>query len=208
MNQQASEQVPEDERSDADEGGEDEQQSSAPAEDEIPAGRYTGTCTGELQFGNSGDNGTETMAVEIQMPDGDRTVWSTLYFSQAAKEMSKAKLKACGWSGKGNVAEQIRGKSVKFSIKYEEYQGDRKMKVNIFDGNGGFKFKNEMSESARDQFLASLEEDEGPGAAPSSPGPAKAGGKGGYPKDWDKNKAPTAPAKKAGGFSLKRPAAE
>ncbi len=142
--------------------------------EELLPGNYTGLCTGEVKYGR-GEKG-EQVALELQMPDGETYVWSILYFSPLARERSIAKLKACGWTGKGDIGSQVKEHPVRFQIKFEMYaktpdaEPERKIKVDIFDGAGGFKIKNEMTDSERDNFIASLT---GSGDARS------------YPAEWD-----------------------
>lgn len=154
----------------------------------IPAGNYDGVCTGEVQYGQS-SNGVDQVGVEVEIsiPRGEGAfepsrVTSILYFSSNAKPYSLSKLKACGWSGSGDIAPQIKGKPCRIGIKYEPYtnpetdETKQTMKVNIFDGGGGITFQKPMSDSQKSNFLATLSQ----GAS----APTQAGG---YPASWDQN---------------------
>lgn len=161
-------------------------------------GYHDGICTGDVQVGYS-SNGTEQVAIGIQLKGGPGdgfTVTSVLYFTADAKDMSIEKLKACGWSGKGMLDAQIKGHPVRVGISYDEYQGKVTMKVNIVDGNRGFKMKNLMTDSAKSDFFARLEAE--------ASAPPKEEQKG-YPADWDKPKEgpPVAAAGGRKGFSLR-----
>lgn len=162
----------------------------------LAAGNYDMICTGEVQYGQS-NNGTDQVGIELDI--GGVVVTSILYFSPGAKPFSLTKLKACGWSGNGDIGSQIKGNTVKGRVKYEEYKTDQgelktSMKVDIFDGGGGIVFQKPMSDSQKASFLTGLAQ-----GAPAAPA-------GGYPSTWDSGSASTpatAPnGPKAGSFSL------
>jgi hypothetical protein len=176
------------------------QNQNPPAKKLLAAGIYDMLCTGEVQYGTS-TAGFDEVAVQVEVED--RRLTAKMYFSPSSEAFSRAKLKACGYSGTGDIGPQIKGHVVKGSIKHDTYQdkttGEMKvsMKVNIFDGEGGgVQVQKPMSDSQKANFLARLAT---PGAPP---GPG-----GGYPPAWDAKTAPTvsnggAPAAKTGSFSL------
>lgn len=159
-------------------------------EERIPAGfhnvRGVGG-SGQMGFATSG---TEQVSVEVEFVElADKPRGTTfLYFSEKAEVDSVKKLKAMGWDG-GDGLDGIDKNIVRASVKYEEYQGKRRMKIDIFAG-GRFEMKNQMNDQQKRGFFARLREvDKRQGAAPAAGGGSGAGGKG-YPADWDKKGKP------------------
>jgi len=147
-------------------------------------GDYDGTLTGEVEYGRSASGGHQ-IAIEVQLEH--ETVWSVLAFAGKAHSISLSKLRACGYAKPGEIGPQIKGNPVRVRVSYHDWENDegdtkRIMDVNILDGAGRFKFRNEMSDSDKDTFLRSL-----------------AGNDSGYPPDWDEVPA------QAGSFSLNKP---
>lgn len=155
-------------------------------EQTLVEGFYNAVCTGEVKYGAT-DKGTKQVGVELKVEG--KSVWAILYFSDKAKEFSIDKLKACGWDGVGAIEPQIKGNAVRAGIKYEEYEGKLRMKVDIFTGGGGFKFKGEMDDGTKADFMKELRAMAG-GGAPS------------YPKDWDAVKPEATGAEPRKPFSL------
>lgn len=156
----------------------------------LAEGYYDAVCTGEVQFGHS-SKGTEQVGIGLMVDD--TFVTSILYFSDAAKQASIDKLKACGWSGSGIIADQIKGKTVRVGVKYEEYEGKMQLRVSIFDRSGGMQFQNKMDAQKQASFMKELEA--AAKVAPTAKKPA-----GGYPADWDKPGKPTTQG--GSGFSI------
>jgi len=162
----------------------------------FPAGSYDAVCTGEVQYGTTSNGNDQIgLSLEVHGPEGFEAFFCTalLYFSPNAKQMSIAKLKACGWSGSGDIGPQIQGKPCRVGISYEEYKGEQKMKVNIYDRPPGIKFDKPMDEQQKSKFLASL--------AASAGGPTKPTNNG-YPPGWDDPIGPPADAPPKGRLSL------
>ena len=146
---------------------------------QFPAGSYDAVCTGDVQYGTT-SNGNDQVGIglEVHGPEGFEAFMCTaiLYFSPNSKQMSIDKLKACGWNGSGDIGEQIKGKPCRIGVKYEEYNGEQKMKVNIYDRSPGIKFDKPMDAAAKTRFLTSL--------SAAAGGPTKAADNG-YPPGWD-----------------------
>lgn len=181
----------------------EQQQQQGAAQDLIPAGNCDAVCTGEVQYGES-SKGTEQIGVGLEI--GGHLATAILYFSAEATQYSIPKLKACGWSGSGDIGPQIKGKRCRVSVKYENYtnpetgETSRNMKINIFDGNGGMKFEKPMDEQRKSRFLTSLAQKAAGSGAPQQVG--------GYPPSWDQSgpgpaaTAPQQPQAPTGRFSL------
>ena len=144
----------------------------------IEAGLYVGkVISGE--FGENKD-GTNVEAV-IQMQLIDRadggpslefplTCSIVLHFSEKAKPFSVEKLKAIGWEG-GDLEFARCSNEVTVAVRYEEWQGEQKMKCDILYGGGSIKAR-PIDPAKKRAFAASL-------AASMGATPAKASGLGG-----------------------------
>lgn len=155
-------------------------------QNQLTEGFYNAVCTGEVKYGAT-DKGTKQVGVELKIET--TAVWAILYFSEKAKEFSIDKLRACGWDGVGAIEPQIKGQTVRAGIKYEEFEGKLRMKVDIFTGGGGFKFKAEMDDGTKADFMKELR------AMAGDTKPA-------YPKGWDDVKPEATNAEPRKPFSL------
>jgi hypothetical protein len=100
----------------------------------IAAGVYRGRAVaGSEQYGTT-NNGTDQIAIDLDL-DGGHRVSTFLYFSDKAAKYSIQRLRSLGWQGSdlSNLV-GIDANDVDVEIKYEEYQGELKMKVNIVAG--------------------------------------------------------------------------
>jgi len=150
----------------------------------IEEGVYKGRgIEGSAQQGVT-SNGTEQVALDIEIPALGRAVTTFLYFSDNAAPYSLERLRALGWEGGDDPSfPGISKNEVDVSIKYENYQGEDKLKVEIVTGGGRVVLKTPMSDQQRRGFmarLAKLEKQSGvpAGARPAGNGEAaRAGGK-------------------------------
>lgn len=100
----------------------------------IAGGIYRGRgVAGSEQYGVT-NNGTDQIAIDMDL-DGGHRVTTFLYFSDKSAKYSIQRLRALGWQGSDltNLS-GIDANDVDVEIKYEEFQGEMKMKVNIVAG--------------------------------------------------------------------------
>lgn len=167
--------------------------------DRIPAGYHNVRgIAGTMQQGYS-TSGTEQVSVGVKFfeLEGEPEGTTIFYFSEKAEVDSVKKLKAMGWDGSDDGA-GIDANVVRASVKYETYEGKRRMKIDVFAG-GRFEMKNQMDGEQKKSFFARLRAiDTAQASAPPAKGsaPAKAGPNG-YPKDWDQKGPPKKPAGEA-----------
>jgi len=140
----------------------------------IKAGVYKGRgIAGSEQYGIS-ENGNDQIAIDLDLGEMGRAS-TILNFSDAAAPYAVQRLRACGW--KGNDLTRLDGidaNEVDVQVKYEEYKGEQKMRVEIMTGGGRVKFKQEMDDRAKRAFAARMKPLLG-GAAPA-PKPATSRG--------------------------------
>lgn len=102
----------------------------------IQAGIYKGRAiAGSEQYGET-SNGHEQIVIDLDLETGDR-VSTFLVFSDKSAKYSMDRLRALGWTGTDltNLA-GIDANEVDVEVKYETYQGEEKMKVQIRTGSG------------------------------------------------------------------------
>lgn len=164
-----------------------------PREDEIPEGMYEARgIEGSEQLGTA-ETGTEQVVIDLELVDLKRQVSTILPFTEGAMPYSLKRLRALGWEG-GDSFEGINKNVVKAVVKYETYNGKRRMKVDIYTGQGRVVLKNTMNDQEKRGFFARLNEFAKREGAPPAQGSGAPGSKG-YPKDWDdKKKGAPAPA--------------
>lgn len=126
-------------------------------ENKTPAGFYKGRAlAGSEQYAEK--NGTEQIAIDVEVPSLARCFTVFLYFTDAAAPIAIEKLRACGWTG-DDVTKLVGvdTNEIDVSIKYETYQGKERMKVDIATGGGGrIKLQNQMDDRAKRAFGARM----------------------------------------------------
>jgi hypothetical protein len=131
--------------------------------DRIPAGRYLGRCTGaaDAQFGYS-KNGNEQIALSFELLnegfEGERVTWFGSFASEEATKITMRTLRDCGWET-DSVTDLagIEKNEVEIAVKYETWEGKRRMKVGVFaPGGGQFSMPNQMDEKQKNAFAAKL----------------------------------------------------
>ena len=173
----------------------------------IKAGTYKcRAIAGSEQYGLS-DKGTEQVAIELELLDGDdagERVITFLYFTPEAAEFSIDRLRALGWTGMNPA--QLAGlgtTEARVRIRYEMYNNEERMKSDVLTGTG-FRFQSQMDEPRRRQFGAQWERfvvaREKAGGAPragappaqrpqpqngAAPAARPQMAAGGYPAEWD-----------------------
>lgn len=120
----------------------------------IEAGIYRGRAiAGSEQYGQtSKDN--DQIVLDLQLLELGETVSTFLVFSEKAAPWSMKRLRACGWTG-DNLADLtgIDSQEVDVQVRYEEYNGDMKMKVEIVVG-GTVTLENQFDDKSKKAFAA------------------------------------------------------
>lgn len=121
----------------------------------IAAGTYRGKAIkGSEQYGQT-SNHNDQIVLDLDLLDIGEKVSTFLVFSDKAAEYSIDRLRACGWSGDdlGNL-DGIDANEVEVEVKYETYQGELKMKVQIVTGGGRVKLKDQLDDKGKKAFAA------------------------------------------------------
>lgn len=102
----------------------------------IEAGMYKGRAVaGSEQYGST-SNGNDQIVIDLDLGEEGK-VSTFLVFSDKAAPYSMQRLRACGWQGTDlSDLKGIDANEVDVEVKYEEYNGEEKMKVQIYTGNG------------------------------------------------------------------------
>jgi hypothetical protein len=120
----------------------------------IDAGVHRGRgIAGTEQYGTT-SNGNDQIVVDLDLFDIGEKVSTFLVFSDAAAPYSMERLRALGWAGTDltNLT-GIDKSEVQVEVKYEMYQGEEKMKVQILTG-GGVVLKNKLDDKGKKAFAA------------------------------------------------------
>jgi hypothetical protein len=123
-------------------------------------GRYKGKAVAPdasgapHEFGKSRNN-TPELLVHLYVPDLGRTFVSPLYFSADSASFSEDRLRALGCADITTLA-GIDTNEVDIEIKYDFYNGDWKLKVQIISGGGVFHTSNRM-EGGGKEFAANIQ---------------------------------------------------
>jgi len=135
----------------------------------IPAGKCTVRgIKGSEQYGNT-EKGTPQIGIDLEIIGGElegATATTVLYFSEAAQQYSIARLRALGWAGDDLAnLDGIDSAEAIALVKYETWEGEERMRIEIMTGGGGMKFKTTMNDQQKRMFAASMK----PIAAASKP---------------------------------------
>lgn len=120
----------------------------------IPAGSYRAKAVaGSEQYGQT-KNGNDQIVLTMELPDIGEQVSVFLYFSDAAAPHSIKRLRRAGWSGDdlSNLV-GLGSTECSVSIKYEDYQGEQKMKAEIESG-GTIVLETTLDDKAKKAFGA------------------------------------------------------
>jgi len=120
----------------------------------IQAGTYRARAVaGSEQYGQT-SKGNDQIVIDLELIDIGERVSTFLVFSDAAAKYSLERLRALGWSSNDlSDLSGIDANEVDVEVKYEEYQGEQKMKVQIRTGNG-VKLKDQLDDKAKKAFAA------------------------------------------------------
>ena len=146
--------------------------------EKIPAGTYKGRgVAGSAQMGMT-STGTDQVAIDLEIPALGRVLTTFLFFSDGAKPYSIDRLLALGWDGSDDPSfVGIDANEVDVVVKYEDYKGEQKMKVEILTGGGKVTLKDTMTDSQKRSFMSSLKTAaKQAGGAPAAAAAPKQGG--------------------------------
>lgn len=119
----------------------------------IQAGTYRGQAVeGTEQYGTT-SNGNDQIVIDLQLVDIGEKVSAFLVFSEKSAPFSMERLRALGWQG--TDLSDLRGIArniVDVEVKYETYQGQEKMKVEI--RTGGVALKDKLDDKGKKAFAA------------------------------------------------------
>jgi len=120
----------------------------------IDAGTYRARAVaGKEQYGQT-KNGTDQVVLEMDLPDLGQTVSVFLYFSDAAAPHSIKRLRLAGWTGDDlSNLEGLGSRECDVVVKYEDYKGEQKMKVEIMSG-GTVVLENKLDDKSKKAFGA------------------------------------------------------
>ena len=142
---------------------------------DMKAGRFKGKAIPQsIQYGEAGESKTLQIAVDLTIPELERTCTTFLYFSQAAAPYSFERLRALGWKGDDirNLA-GIDANEVDVEVRNESYQGKTQWRVEILTGPGRVTLSNTLDKEA---FAARLKAVMGNTAPTGGAGVVPAGG--------------------------------
>jgi hypothetical protein len=120
----------------------------------IEAGIYRGRgAAGSEQYGET-KNANDQIVLDLDLLDLGERVSTFLVFSEKAAPWSIKRLRALGWTG-DSLADLtgIDSSEVDVEVKYEEYNGELKMKVQIIVG-GTVTLENQFDDKAKKAFAA------------------------------------------------------
>lgn len=121
----------------------------------IAAGNYRGRAIkGSEQYGQT-KNGNDQIVIDLDLLDIGEKVSTFLVFTDKAAQFSLDRLRACGWTGDDlSKLDGIDANEVDVEVKYEMYQGQEKMKVQIVTGGGAVKLKDQLDDKGKKAFAA------------------------------------------------------
>jgi hypothetical protein len=125
----------------------------------IEAGIYKGRgVEGSAQTSRS-SQGTEQVAIDLEIPVLGRSLTTFLYFSDEAAPYALERLHALGWEESDDPAfPGISKNEVDVKIAYETYRGEEKMKVDIVTGGGRVVVKDRMNAQEERGFMSRLKQ--------------------------------------------------
>ncbi len=146
----------------------------------IAAGTYKAVAVaGSEQYGQT-QNGNDQIVLTMELSDIGEQVSVFLYFSDAAAPHSIKRLRRAGWSGDdlSNLV-GLGSTECEVVIKYEEYQGQQKMKAEIASG-GTITLETQLDDKAKKAFGAKFRD-----LAKATPKPVAQAANGTAPKASD-----------------------
>lgn len=121
----------------------------------IPAGDYRGKAIkGTEQYGQT-SKGNDQIVIELDLLDIGEKASTFLVFTDAAAPYSIDRLRALGWKGDDlSNLDGIDANEVGVQVKYEMFEGQEKMKVQILTGGGSVKLKDQLDDKGKKAFAA------------------------------------------------------
>ena len=129
------------------------------------AGKYLARAMGPdyVDMGLS-KNGTEQISVqfvlldaETQEPTDSTITWIGNFANATSMEITAKALKACGWRGDMNDMTGIDSKVVELDVQWDEYNGQRRLKVKWVNvPGGGVIFKDKIEGGAKAALAAKM----------------------------------------------------
>lgn len=120
----------------------------------IDPGTHRGRgIAGTEQYGTT-TNGNDQIVLDLDLFDIGEKVSTFLVFSDKSAPYSIERLRALGWSG--NDLADLKGidaNEVSVEVKYEMYNGEEKMKVQILTG-GGVVLKDKLDDKGKKAFAS------------------------------------------------------
>jgi hypothetical protein len=134
----------------------------------IAAGTYRAQAiAGSEQYGTT-SNGNDQIVIDLDLLDVGERVSTFLVFSDKAAQYSIDRLRAAGWKGDDlSKLDGLGSVECEVEVKYEEYQGEQKMKVQIRTG-GAVKLKDQLDDKGKKAFAAKYKDLAKSVAAPKS----------------------------------------
>lgn len=121
----------------------------------IAAGTYRGKgIKGSEQYGQT-SNHNDQIVLDLDLLDIGEKVSTFLVFTDAAAPYSIDRLRALGWKGNDlSALDGIDENEVNVQVKYEMFEGQEKMKVQILTGGGAVKLKDQLDDKGKKAFAA------------------------------------------------------
>lgn len=129
------------------------------------AGKYLARAIPESVDLGSSKNGTEQISVQFVLldatdhgPTDSIITWIGNFANAKGMEITAKALKACGWRGDLNDMTGIDEKVVELDVQWDEYQGQRRLRVKWINvpGAGGIVFKDKIEGSAKASLAAKM----------------------------------------------------
>lgn len=132
----------------------------------IEAGTYRAVAIeGSAQYGTT-KNGHDQIVIDMQLPDIGEQVSVFLVFSDAAAPHSMKRLRLAGWTGDDLTnLEGLGSTECEVVVKYEDWQGQQKIKVEILAG-GSVVLATTLDEKGKKAFGAKFKKLAAATAAP------------------------------------------
>lgn len=129
------------------------------------AGKYLARAIAESVDLGLSKNGTEQISIQFvlldpadQTPTDATITWIGNFANAKGMDITAKALKACGWGGDMNDLSGIDGKVVELDVQWDEYNGDRRLRVKWVNvpGAGGIVFKNKIEGGAKASLAAKM----------------------------------------------------
>lgn len=128
-------------------------------------GKYLARAINESVDMGLSNSGTEQISIQFALLDADgeptdaTITWIGNFKTTKSMEITSKALKATGWGGSLKDLSGIGSKNSELDVQYDEYNGERRLKVKWVNtpGGGGIIFKNKIEGSAKDALAARMD---------------------------------------------------